>query len=180
MKKHKSAKESEIIFTELMVPSNSNFGGKIHGGYILSLMDKIAFACASRHSKLYCVTASVNRVSFMRPIEVGELVTMKASVNYVGRSSMVVGIRVESQSITTGEKKHCNSSYFNMVAIKDGKPHAVPGLILDSKEDARRFLRSAEFIKANRERSQKYSESSDLDDNYKGRFEEYNVVLENF
>ena len=76
-----------------------NFRRKIHGGFILSLMDKAAFASASKFSGQYCVTASVNRVDFLNPIEVGELVTMKSSVNYVGNSSMVVGIRVESQNI---------------------------------------------------------------------------------
>ena len=96
---------SRITISELMVPAHTNFSGKVHGGYILSLMDQIAFACASKHSKTYCVTASVDTVDFLNPIEVGELVTMKASVNYVGRTSMVVGIRVESENIQTGEKK---------------------------------------------------------------------------
>ena len=79
-------------------------------------MDQIAFACASKHSRNYCVTASVNKVDFLNPIDVGELVTLKASVNYTGRTSMVVGVRVESENIQTGITKHCNSSYFTMVA----------------------------------------------------------------
>ena len=82
-------------------------------------MDQIAFACASKHSGNYCVTASVNKVDFLNPIEVGELLTMKASINYTGRTSMVVGLRVESENIRTGEIKHCNSSYFTMVAKDD-------------------------------------------------------------
>ena len=116
MIKFKTPKESQLSITELMLPSHSNFSGKIHGGHILNLMDQIAFACASRHSQYYCVTASVNKVDFLNPIEVGELVTLKASINYTGRTSMVVGVRVESENITTGKKKHCNSSYFTMVA----------------------------------------------------------------
>lgn len=107
---HKTIDSSRVQISQLMLPSNANFGGKIHGGYVLNLMDQIAFACASKHSGSYCVTASVDTVDFINPIEVGELVTMKASVNYVGRSSMVVGIRVESENIQTGETKHCNSS----------------------------------------------------------------------
>ena len=99
---YKKPEESEIILTELMLPSHSNFSGKIHVGFILSLMDKAAFASASKFSGEYCVTASVNRVDFLNPIEVGELVTMRAKINYVGKSSMVVGIRVESQNIRTG------------------------------------------------------------------------------
>tara|TARA_Y100000815_G_C13238113_1_gene460781 strand:- start:451 stop:945 length:495 start_codon:yes stop_codon:yes gene_type:complete len=126
-----------------MLPSHTNFSGKIHGGYILSLMDQIAFACASKHSGNYCVTASVDTVDFLRPIEVGELVVMKASVNFVGRTSMVVGIRVEAEDIHSGTIKHCNSSYFTMVAKDDsGKSVPVPGLILKTEKQVRRFLKS--------------------------------------
>ncbi len=134
--------ESNVIISELMLPSHSNFGGKIHGGYILSLMDQIAFACASKHSGNYCVTASVDTVDFLNPIEIGELVTMKASVNYVGTSSMVIGIRVDSENILTRATKHCNSSFFTMVAKdKKGKNVKVPGLILETEDDIRRFIK---------------------------------------
>jgi acyl-CoA hydrolase len=139
----KTTEESQVTITQLMLPSHSNFSGKIQGGFILSLMDQIAFACASRHSRNYCVTASVNKVDFLNPIEVGELITLKASVNYTGRTSMVIGVRVESENIQTGEKKHCNSSYFTMVAKDDnGKNVPVPGIILDTKNKVRRFARS--------------------------------------
>lgn len=139
---YKKVDASRILISELMQPSNSNFNGKIHGGYILNLMDQIAFACASKHSKTYCVTASVDTVDFLNPIEIGELVTMKASINYVGNTSMVVGIRVEAENIRTGVRKHCNSSYFTMVA-KDDEGHSVevPGLILNDKQEIRRFLK---------------------------------------
>lgn len=140
---YKTTEESRIQISQLMLPSNTNFGGKIHGGYILGLMDQIAFACASKYSGSYCVTASVDKVNFLNPIEVGELVTMKASVNYIGKSSMVVGIRVEAQNIRSGKKKHCNSSYFTMVAIdEEGKTVKVPGLILSNKIDAKRFIKT--------------------------------------
>ncbi|MCL4169419.1 UNVERIFIED_CONTAM: hypothetical protein GTU68_019939 [Idotea baltica] len=126
-----------------MLPNHSNFSGKIHGGHILNLMDQIAFACASKYSGNYCVTASVNQVDFLNPVEVGELLTMKASVNFTGNTSMVVGVRVEAQNIQTGAVKHCNSSHFTMVAKgEDGRKIAVPGLILDTKESIRRFTRS--------------------------------------
>lgn len=129
----------------LMTPGHSNFSGKIHGGYILSLMDQVAFSCASKHSGYYCVTASVNRVDFLNPVDVGQLLHLKASINYTGNSSMVVGLRVEAEDIRTGEIKHCNSSYFTMVAKDDdGTSVRVPGLILDSKESIRRFARSIE------------------------------------
>ncbi|GAA0728132.1 acyl-CoA thioesterase [Aquimarina litoralis] len=143
MKKYKAGKESRVVISELMLPSHSNFSGKIHGGYILSLMDQIAFACGSKHSEAYCVTASVDKVDFRKPIEVGELVTMKASINHVGTTSMVVGVRVEAENIMTGKVKHCNSSYFTMVAKNDeGKSITVPGLILENETAVRRFVRS--------------------------------------
>src|SRR6478672_4917148 len=139
----KTADSSKITITELMLPSHTNFSGKIHGGYVLSLLDQIAFACASKFSGNYCVTASVDTVNFLAPIEVGELVTMKASVNYIGKSSMVVGIRVEAENIRTGLIKHCNSSYFTMVA-KDEKGNTVPvpGLEISTLEEVRRFYDS--------------------------------------
>lgn len=131
---------SKITFTELMLPSHSNFSGKIHGGYLLQLMDQIAFASASKYSGLYCVTASVDTVDFLNPVEIGELLTLKASVNYVGNSSMVVGIRVVSENIKTGKIKHCNSSYFTMVAKdEEGNNAKVPTLLLSNLEEVRRF-----------------------------------------
>lgn len=143
MERFKTARESRLSITELMLPSHSNFGGKIHGGHILSLMDQIAFACASKHCRKYCVTASVNRVDFLHPVEVGELLTLKASINYTGNTSMVIGVRVESENITTGKKKHCNSSYFTMVAKDEaGNSTPVPGLLVQDKNGIRRFTRS--------------------------------------
>lgn len=131
---------SKITLSELMLPSHSNFSGKIHGGYLLKLMDQIAFACASKYSGCYCVTASVDTVDFLNPIEIGELVTLKASVNYVGKTSMIVGIRVTSEHIQTGIKKHCNSSYFTMVAKdENGNNVKVPRLILSNMNEVRRF-----------------------------------------
>ena len=132
---------SQTTITELMIPSYANFGGKIHGGILLSLMDKVAYACASKHAGTYCVTVSVDKVEFLQPVEVGELVAMHASVNYVGRSSLIVGIRVESQNVKTGAIKHTNSSYFTMVAKgEDDKPTQVPELVLESREEVKRFI----------------------------------------
>lgn len=149
----KTVASSYISISELMLPSHTNFSGKIHGGYILSLLDQIAFACASKFSGNYCVTASVDIVNFLKPIEVGELVTMKASVNYVGTSSMIIGIRVESQNIQTGVNKHCNSSYFTMVSKdKDGKSMPVPGLILSNLNEIRRFCNCLKQIALKKEK----------------------------
>ena len=138
-----------------MLPSHTNFSGKIHGGYILMLMDQIAFASASKYSGRYCVTASVDKVDFLNPIDVGELVTMKASVNYVGNSSMVVGIRVTSENIQTGKVKHCNSSYFTMVAKdENGATVSVPRPLITSLEEIRRFCNSLKRIDFRKQHSQ--------------------------
>ena len=161
MRTYKTAAESQISITELMLPSHSNFGGKIHGGHILNLMDQIAFACASKHSRQYCVTASVNRVDFLNSIEVGELVTLKASINYTGRTSMVVGVRVEAENIITGKNRHCNSSYFTMVAKDEhGKSVAVPGLLIQDEHGIRRFTRSKFRKEAALRRDTKFDEAN--------------------
>jgi uncharacterized protein (TIGR00369 family) len=132
---------SQTTITELMIPSYANFGGKIHGGILLSLMDKVAYAASSKHAGTYCVTVSVDRVEFLQPVEVGELVSLHASVNYVGRTSLIIGIRVEALNVKTGIIKHTNSSYFTMVAKgDDNKPAQVPELILENKEDVKRFI----------------------------------------
>ena len=169
---------SKITLSELMLPSHSNFSGKIHGGYLLKLMDQIAFACASKYSGCYCVTASVDTVDFLNPVDVGELVTLKASVNYVGKTSMVVGIRVTSEHIQTGIKKHCNSSYFTMVAKdENGQNVQVPKLILSNLEEVRRFYDSINRIE-NKKKAKEIEinfdhTSKEAIDNLKN----YNVVI---
>lgn len=137
-----SVSDSQIVLKELMVPSYENFNGKVHGGVVLSLMDKIAYACAASHSKRYCVTASVDKVDFLNPVEVGELLTLYSSVNYTGKTSMEIGIRVVSEDFKTGIFKHTNTSYFTMVALdKVTKvPENVPGLILKTEDEVRRFI----------------------------------------
>jgi len=157
---YKNIADSQLVMTQLMLPSHSNFSGYVHGGYVLSLMDQVAFVCASKHSGHYCVTASVNKVDFLNPIEVGNLLTLKGSVNYTGRTSMVVGLRVESENIETGEVIHCNSSYFTMVAKDDdGKSVPVPGLILDTEDSIRRFTRSIKRQKQAKQRRASFLES---------------------
>lgn len=132
---------SQTELVELMIPAYANFGGKIHGGILLSLMDKVAYACASKHAGAYCVTVTVDNVEFLSPVEVGDLVRFSASVNYVGKTSLVVGIRVTAENIKNGEQRHTNTSYFTMVAKDDeGKPTLVPRLILETEEQVRRFL----------------------------------------
>jgi acyl-CoA hydrolase len=137
----KPVSQSQTTLTELMIPSYANFGGKIHGGILLSLMDKIAYVCAAKHAGGYCVTVSVDNVEFRAPVEVGDLVSLHARVNYVGRSSLVVGIRVVAENPETGEVRHTNTSYFTMVAKdKSGVPRTVAPLLLETEVDVRRFV----------------------------------------
>lgn len=177
----KTVVQSQVTMSLLMLPSHSNFSGKIHGGFILSLLDQIAFASASKFSGHYCVTASVDTVDFLSPIEVGELVTLKACVNFVGKTSMIVGIRVEAENIHTGEVKHCNSSYFSMVAKDEsGKPTTVPGLIIKSKEEYRRFLNALNRKKKQKEISN-FKVASDLNSQeLEKELANYNIKIESF
>lgn len=178
-KEFKKIEDSQISLSELMLPSYSNFNGKIHGGYILSLMDQIAFACASKHSRAYCVTASVDTVDFLNPIEIGELVTMKASVNFVGTSSMIIGIRVEAENILTGVVNHCNSSYFTMVAKdKAGNSIPVPGLILENDNEIRRFIMGIKRNKIKLKRKKEFHETSFSSEEYLHLLEDFHVKIE--
>lgn len=137
----KPVAHSRTTLTELMIPSYANFGGKIHGGIILSLMDKVAYVCATKHAGAYCVTVSVDGVNFRQPVEVGDLVSLLASVNYVGRTSLIVGIKVIAENVRLGTVTHTNTSYFTMVAKDDeNNPTEVPPLLLESPDDVRRFL----------------------------------------
>ena len=127
-----------------------------------------------KYSGCYCVTASVDTVDFLNPVEIGELVTLKASVNYVGKTSMVVGIRVTSEHIQTGIKKHCNSSYFTMVAKDEsGNNVKVPKLIISNMEEVRRFYDGVNRIN-NKKRHK------ELENNFDYKSEEALKNLENF
>jgi len=126
--------------TVLMTPDTANFAGNVHGGTILKLLDQVAYACASRYSNSYVVTLSVDQVTFRQPIHVGELVTFLASVNYTGRSSMEIGIKVVAEDIRNRVVRHVNSCFFTMVAVdEDYKPTAVKPLTPQTDEEKRRY-----------------------------------------
>ena len=135
-----SAEDRRILtMTVLMTPDMANFSGKVHGGALLNLLDRVAFACASRWSRRYAVTLSVDQVVFREAIRVGELVTFRAAVNYAGRTSMEIGIRVEAEDIRSGSLRHTNSCYFTMVAVdEDGRPAPVPPVTPASPLEAKR------------------------------------------
>lgn len=128
-----------LEMTVLMTPDMANFSGKVHGGALLNLLDRVAFSCASRFSGRYAVTLSVDQVTFKEPIEVGELVTFSASVNHVGRTSMEIGIRVEAENICSGIRRHTNSCYFTMVSVDEaGRPAGAPPLTVETPIEIRR------------------------------------------
>ncbi|MDB5985605.1 MAG: thioesterase superfamily protein [Nevskia sp.] len=130
----------QLTMTVLMTPDMANFAGNVHGGSILKLLDQVAYACASRYAGRYVVTLSVDQVMFRQAIHVGELVTFLASVNYTGRTSMEIGIKVIAEDIRGEVVRHANSCFFTMVAVgDDGKPVAVPPLEPTTAEERRRF-----------------------------------------
>ncbi len=148
MEEAKSISYSETTITELMIPSYANFSGKVHGGILLSLMDKVAYVCAAKHSGAYCVTVSVDGVEFKAPVEVGDLVSLKATVYFVGNSSMIIGISVSSLKPKSGTVVDTNSCFFTMVAKNDdGSLLKVPKLILENEEQVRRFYAAKKIKK---------------------------------
>jgi acyl-CoA hydrolase len=133
----------------MMLPQHSNNLGLVFGGVILGMMDMASAVSAIRHARTTCVTASVDRVDFREPIHLGDLVIMKCSVNYVGRTSMEVGVRVEAEDLQTGNRRHTNSCYLTFVAIdRNGRPVEVPKLIPETEVEVRRY----EAAKARRQR----------------------------
>jgi len=134
-------RSKDLTMTLLMTPDKANFSGtNVHGGEILKMLDHVAYACAARYTGNYAVTLSVDMVLFKHPIKIGSLVTFYASVNYTGRTSMEIGIKVISEDIKEKTRKHTNVCYFTMIAVDaEGKPTPVPKLELDTEDDKRRY-----------------------------------------
>ena len=126
--------------TVLVTPEMSNFGGKMHGGELLKLLDQVAYTCAMRYCGNYVVTLSVDKVLFKQSIAIGELLSFRAAINYTGRTSMEVGIQVIAENLEDGTVRHTNSSYFTMVAVdKNGKSVPVPAIKPVTEDDKRRW-----------------------------------------
>ncbi|MBK7907618.1 MAG: acyl-CoA thioesterase [Gemmatimonadetes bacterium] len=143
-------RESAHESTSLMMPEDANVLGAVFGGAVMALMDKTAAVCAMRHARQQCVTVSVDRIDFREPVHVGELLVLKASVNFAGRTSMEVGVRVESEDLRTGRRRHTNSCYITFVAIDEsGRPTEVPAVRPESREEQRRY-EAAEARRARR------------------------------
>jgi acyl-CoA hydrolase len=140
MRLFKTVRESQHETSELMMPQHANNMGYVFGGVVLSMMDKTAAIAAFRHSRASVTTASISRVDFREPIHLGDLVIMKASVNFVGRSSMEVGVRVEAEDLMTGRHRHTNSCYLTFVAVdRNGRPIEVAGLTPQTDAEKRRY-----------------------------------------
>ena len=136
----KVVRDSQHESSELMMPHHANNLGHVFGGVMLSMMDRTAAVAAFRHCRLNVVTASIDRVDFREPIHVGDLVVMKASVNFVGRTSMEVGVRVEAEELLTGRRRHTNSCYLTFVAVdRNGRPIEIPPVVPESPDEVRRF-----------------------------------------
>jgi len=135
----KKVKDSSVVMAQQMNPQDANPAGNVHGGVIMKLIDTAAGVAAIRHARSNAVTASVDRLDFYHPVFVGDFVTLRASVNFVGRSSMEVGVRVESENLRTGERLHTSTAYLTYVSLDaDGKPLPLPPLILETDTQRRR------------------------------------------
>ncbi len=135
----KTNEDSGVIISHVMLPQDTNPAGNVHGGSIMKLIDTAAGVVAVRHARSNAVTASIDRVDFYYPVYLGNLVTLKANLNMAGKSSMEIGVRVESEDLRTGETKHTASAYLTFVALdEDGRPRNVPPLKLETEEDVRR------------------------------------------
>jgi acyl-CoA hydrolase len=140
----KHPRESETVMSELMMPQHANIMGNVFGGVILAIADRVAAVAAIRHAGKQCVTVSVDKVDFKEPIHVGELITAFARVNFAGRTSMEVGVKILAENVLTGDKRHTNSCYVTYVALDDeGVPTAVPPIVPETADEKRRYDRAA-------------------------------------
>src|SRR5213594_4142034 len=156
--KGRHPRESETVMAELMMPQHANVMGNVFGGVVLSLVDRVAAVCAIRHSSRPCVTVSVDKVDFKEPIHVSELITAYARVNFAGRTSMEVGVKIIAENVLSGQKRHTNSCYVTYVALDaQGRPSAVPPIVPETPDEKRRYDRAAKR-RATRVMDRRYDE----------------------
>jgi uncharacterized protein (TIGR00369 family) len=135
----KSVAQSSVVMSQAMNPQDANPAGNVHGGVIMKLIDTAGGVAAGRHARSNVVTASIDRLDFLHPIFIGDFVTLRASVNFVGKTSMEVGVRVEAENLITGDTRHASTAYLTFVALdSDGRPKPLPALILETEEQQRR------------------------------------------
>lgn len=145
-------REHTTEMTVLVTPEMSNFGGNMHGGELLKLLDQVAYTCAMRYCGNYVVTLSVDNVLFKQSVAIGELLSFRASVNYTGRTSMEIGIQVIAENLEQGTVRHTNTSYFTMVSVKDGKPYPIKPFTPETDDEKKRW-QEAERRKQQRQQS---------------------------
>ncbi len=140
----KCASDSQVTLSQQMMPSDANPLGNVHGGYIMKLVDEAGGLAAMRHARRPVVTVAVDSMSFLSPVKVGHLLTLRSAVNWVGHTAIEVGVRVEAENPITGEITHTNSAFAVYVALDDeGRPCPVPPLILETEDEKRRFAEGA-------------------------------------
>jgi uncharacterized protein (TIGR00369 family) len=140
----KTVRSSAVVLSQMMGPQDTNNNGNVHGGVIMKIIDSTAGVVATRHARSTCVTASIDRLDFLYPVYTGDLVTFKASLNFVGKKSMEIGVRVETENLITGEKRHTSSAYLTYVSLdKSGRTRELPPLILETEDEKRRNREAA-------------------------------------
>ncbi len=139
MSEKKTAKDSIVIMQHLVMPNDTNPHNTIFGGVVMSWIDMAAALCAEKYTRKNVVTVHVSDISFKAPIRIGDHVTVMAKVNYVGKTSLVIGTKVIAENPQSGEKRHTSSAYLTFVSLDDiGRPVRVPELILETEDDKRR------------------------------------------
>ena len=168
MTKQKKVKETRVEMAQVMFPVDANMAGNVHGGTIMKLIDTAGGIAAHRHCRTNVVTASMDRLDFHQPVFIGELVVLRASINYTGRTSMEVGVRVDAENLMTGEVRHTNSAYLTMVALDENrKPTLVPEIVPETEDEMRRFeegkMRAERRRALRKERLNRRSDSARVD-----------------
>lgn len=139
------ASQTQVMLSQVMQPADANFQGIIHGGIIMKLIDEAAGVAAYRFCRSRVVTAHIDSIDFHHPVAIGNVIILRASVNYAGRSSMEIGVRVEAEDLTTGQVTHTNSAYLVFVALdENGKPTQIPKLLAQTPDERRRYAAAQE------------------------------------
>lgn len=135
-----ATRSRDLTMTVLMTPDMVNFSGNVHGGAMLKILDQVAYACAVRYSGRYAVTLAVEKVVFKQPVHVGELATFMARINYVGKTSMEVGIKVVTENPSNGECRHVMTCFFYMISVDENrKPVVLEPFTPETPEDKARW-----------------------------------------
>ncbi|SPD75070.1 Uncharacterized acyl-CoA thioester hydrolase CT_535 [uncultured Desulfobacterium sp.] len=135
----KRIEDSNIVMTHVMLPQDTNPAGNVHGGVVMKHIDNAAVTVAIRHTRSNCVTASIDRLDFYNPVYLGNILILKSRLNFVGKTSMEVGVRIESEDPYSGVVRHTASAYLTIVALDEkGRPKEVPPLILETEDEIRR------------------------------------------